>query len=59
MDRGIPDVEFVYYVDETITNYNELRDKMNLQISSYCASHKIIDLLNLSNIVLPIEQKLI
>lgn len=59
MDRGFPDVEFVYYVDETITNYNELRDKMNLQISSYCAAHKIIDLLNLSCIVLPIEQKLI
>ena len=58
MTRGFPDIEFLFYVDETITNYTELRETMHLQISAYCAAHKIQDMKNLNVVILPVERRL-
>lgn len=58
MDRGFPDIEFLFYVDETITNYRELRDAMHLQIASYCAAHKIKNMYDLNVAILPVEKRI-
>lgn len=55
-DREVPDIEFVFYVGSEIKNFDEIREMLNLQISSYCASRKIDDLLNLSTVVYPISR---
>lgn len=55
-DREVPDIEFVFYVDNEVKNYDETREMLNLQISSYCALRKIDDLLNLSTVVYPISR---
>ena len=55
-DREIPDIEFVFYVDESITNYEELKETMYIQISTYCAAHKIAELWNLNVAVYPLEK---
>ena len=47
-DRDVPDIEFVFYVDDSITNYTELKETIYIQISTYCAAHKIVDLRNLN-----------
>ena len=56
-DREFPEIEFVFYVDETIKNYQEMRRKMHLQISSYCAAHKLEDLVNLSATIVPVQRR--
>ena len=55
-DREFPEVEFVFYVDDTIKNYESLREQMHLQISSYCSAHKIDDLINLSVVIYPLQR---
>ena len=57
MDRSFPEIEFLFYVDNTVKNYDEIRKKMHLQISSYCAAHKINDLINMSVVILPIQRR--
>lgn len=56
-DRDFPEVEFIFYVDETVKNYQELRRKMHMQISSYCAAHKIDDLVNISASIVPMQRR--
>lgn len=56
-DREFPDVEFVFYVDDGITNYDETKQLLNTQIATYCASHKIEDLINLSVVLYPISRQ--
>ena len=56
MDRNFPDIEFVFYVDESITDYTEMREKIHLQISSYCAAHKFQELENLSVVLYPLTR---
>lgn len=56
-DRGFPDIEFVFYVGNEVHNFEDLRDTLHLQISSYCAAHKIDDLVNLSCAIRPISQR--
>lgn len=55
-DREFPEVEFIFYVGSEINNHNDLQQRLNMDISSYCASHKIQDLINLSNLILPINR---
>lgn len=57
MDREFPEIEFLFYVDDTINNYEEVRKKMHTQISAYCAAHKITDLINMSAVILPIQRR--
>ena len=56
-DREFPDVECVFYVDDGITNYDETKQLLNTQIATYCASHKIEDLINLSVVLYPISRQ--
>lgn len=56
-DREFPEVEFIFYVDDTIKNYQSERQKMHVQISSYCTVHKIQDLINLSVAIVPIQRR--
>ena len=55
-DRDFPDIEFIFYVDDSIKNYKETGNLLNMQISTYCAAHKIEDLINLSSVVYPISR---
>lgn len=55
-DREIPDVEFIFYVDDSIKNYEEMKNLLNMQIAAYCAANKIEDLVNLSSVVYPISK---
>lgn len=55
-DREFPEVEFVFYVDSSVTDYANLRENLNHQISAYCAAHKIEDLINLSTVVYPLSR---
>lgn len=55
-DRDIPDIEFVFYVEDSVKNYDDLREKMHFQISAYCAAHKIQDLVNLSVVIYPLSR---
>jgi len=55
-DREVPDIEFVFYVDDSIKDYNNLRETMYLQISTYCAAHKITDLRNLNVLIQPLKK---
>ena len=57
-DREIPDIEFIFYVDDSIKNYKETSNILNMQIATYCAAHKIEDLINLNSVVYPITKHL-
>lgn len=52
-DREFPDIEFIFYVDDGIANHDETKQLLNTQIATYCASHKIEDLINLSVVIYP------
>ena len=56
IDRDIPDIEFIFYVGDEVKDRDNLREHLNLQISSYCSSRKINDLINLSTVVYPIQR---
>jgi len=57
-DREIPDVEFVFYVDDSVSDCEELRQSLDIVISSYCAAHQLEDLINLNTVVYPISRHL-
>ena len=55
-DREFPEIEFVFYVSDEVRHKDDMRENMNLQISSYCSAKKIEDLINLSSSVLSIDR---
>ena len=58
-DREFPEIEFIFYVSDEVKNRDNLRETLNLQISSYCSARKIDDLVNLSSVVYPISRHLL
>ena len=54
-DRGFPEIMFVFYVNNEVDNLEDLRNMLNMQISTYCAQRKLEDLINLSSVLYPIK----
>lgn len=55
-DRGFPDLEVVFYVDDTVKDLSNFVDAVNLQIGSYCAARKIEDIKNICAAIKPIAR---
>ena len=55
-DREFPEIEFIFYVSDEVKDRENMRETLNLQISSYCSARKIDDLINLSSVVYPISR---